>query len=184
MSGVGSTSGWRRTQGESPAECGPGLCCPSRRSPWVSPSESGGQWAVPWAGGTVSVVALEWSGAWLTTSLVPGLHTHTQVRKEHRVPITLHHRPRTGTSGAALGRARLCRLPARLGRRGVPAGPTFRERFRLHLRFHSEPSNLTCASVYTTALPSPFRSAHPSPIPVWSEPSWSVTTLCNTVATR
>lgn len=133
-----------------------------------------------------------WSGAepdlvsepWPTTYLVPALHIHTQVRKEHRVRVTLHHRLRTGMSGAALGRARLCRLLARLGGRGVPARPTFRERFRLRLGFHSEPSNLTCASAYTTSLPSAFRLAHPSPIPVWSEPSWSVTTLCNVVAAR
>lgn len=177
LSGVESRSGWRRTLGESAAECGPGLCCPSRRSPWVSPSESGGSGQCPgqveqsqwwlWRGAEPDLVSEPWldhfPGAW-------SAHPHSG---QEGAPCARHAAPQTENRdvGAALGRARVC----------LPGPPSERGSVCVLV---STRSPRTCASAYTTSLPSPFRSAHPSPIPVWSEPSWSVTTLCNMVATR
>lgn len=97
LSGVGSRSGWRRTLGESAAECGPGLCCPSRRSPWVSLSESSGQcpgqveqsqWWL-WSGAEPDLVSEPWldhfPGAWFA-------HPHSG---QEAAPCARHAAPQT-----------------------------------------------------------------------------------------
>ena len=69
-------------------------------------------------------------------------------------------------------------------RRGYGCWATFRERFSLHLGFHSEPFHLTCASAYSRGdsfLPISVSKSFPRPAGFM--PSWSVTASSNTVAT-